>query len=423
MQNSLINILAWKAEQQQIDVYGASGMRDLYGGRTHLMGHRDVYGTTQCPGGAAHSLLPDIRDAVASRLNFIDSHKYIDELSDGFTQSNSSWREPTYNCGYNTHAYYTESTSNEAATPYWGEWRFDVAEDGLYQVEVFVPYCNTGGGETRSAQYTVHHANGTSNVTVDQEEGVGLWTSVGQYWLAGGTDHRLRLTDITDDNGRSVWFDTVRLSPVDAPASLQLTAPNDADSWLTSKHVDFSWVGNNLVDSSDIRLQVARDNNFTDVILDESYGTSATHATLTLASNGSFYWRLSATVNGEAIVSPVGQFNVDDSAPEVSVQGVFRFENPDTYMVSLIVTDDGSGLASISTQYREVGSDDWIDGALRVAISDIQFVPPDSEKVYEFQVQAIDTAGNIRAYGNEAEASTAEAILLDSYVYLPLISR
>ena len=51
MRNALVELLSWKADQRGINVYESDPtMPFVEGGRPNLMGHRDVYGTTECPG-------------------------------------------------------------------------------------------------------------------------------------------------------------------------------------------------------------------------------------------------------------------------------------------------------------------------------------------------------------------------------------
>jgi hypothetical protein len=72
------------------------------------MGHRDVYGTTICPGDQAHLLIPWLRDQIADRIGLVDPFLYADENTPAFTRSNSGgdWLVPPYLCGFNNHAWY-----------------------------------------------------------------------------------------------------------------------------------------------------------------------------------------------------------------------------------------------------------------------------------------------------------------------------
>src|SRR5690606_9764315 len=118
----------------------SSQLPNMDWGLPHLMGHRDAYGTTACPGEQAHDLVPWIRDMVADRIGFTPPHTYVDEQSSAFTKSNSTWLEGPSSCGYNVHAWYTRSTTGSVS--HWGRWGVDVPIAGWYTVEVYAPYCN-----------------------------------------------------------------------------------------------------------------------------------------------------------------------------------------------------------------------------------------------------------------------------------------
>jgi hypothetical protein len=85
--------LPGKLTQKGIDVYSASRPVAMSWGLPHLSGHRDVYGTTACPGDSGHPWLPWLRDEVARRIGFISEHIYFDELNPAthFTKSAVNW--------------------------------------------------------------------------------------------------------------------------------------------------------------------------------------------------------------------------------------------------------------------------------------------------------------------------------------------
>ena len=422
MLNSLINILAWKADQRQINVYEGGQLPDLSGGRPKLMGHRDVYGTTTCPGGQAHALLPWARDQVAARLPWlVNDHVYIDELSNQFFKSASNWREPTYQCGYNTHSFYTWSTSNQNASPYWGEWRFNVPANGLYEVEVFVPYCNTGTGETKSAKYTVYHTNGSSQKTVNQQDRVGLWTSLGSYQLAVASDNRLRLTDITNDNGLGVWFDTIRVRRLQYYGRVDLRQPA-ADAWVTASSVTFQWDVVDVINPTSMRLRVATDAGMTNIIRDDTFGGGTRESTLSLPTGTpTLYWQVTAEGLTQAN-SAVGKFIIDTVPPSAILAKVYKLPWG-SYLLDIDADDGESGLASISAQYRAVGASVWVEIGSGVPGSSISFYPPNGSQNYEFRVSARDQAGNSKSYSATAEGTTAGATVLTRTLYLGLAGR
>lgn len=214
MLDATADLLAWKAGQRGIDVYGALRMPNVSWGLPQLMGHRDVYGGigTLCPGGELHNLLPWLRDQVAARLNVTPPYVTIDEQSSAFSRSSGPWLEAPGGCGYNGHAYYAWSTTDPAQSTHWGEWRPPVPKDGRYWIWVYAPYCNTGRAETAGAVYQVHHARGVQTATVSHQDNVGLWILLGAFELEAGNSTLIRLTNLTNaDSGVGVWFDAIRL--------------------------------------------------------------------------------------------------------------------------------------------------------------------------------------------------------------------
>jgi hypothetical protein len=129
MLNSAAELMAWKADQKNIDVYDAGYLPNVPWGLPYLMGHRDVDGSTLCPGDQAHVLLPWLRDEVAQRIGFISPHQYIDETSAAFTRSGGVWNIPPGGCGFAGQAYYAWSITNPNNGFQWGEWRTIGASD------------------------------------------------------------------------------------------------------------------------------------------------------------------------------------------------------------------------------------------------------------------------------------------------------
>ena len=118
MLNSLVELLSWKADQRDINVFDASDtLPNINWGLPNLMGHRDVYGTTICPGDQAHLLIPWLRDQIAGRIGLVDPFLYADENTPAFTRSTTGqWFVPPYLCGFNNHAWYSWSVSSAASS-------------------------------------------------------------------------------------------------------------------------------------------------------------------------------------------------------------------------------------------------------------------------------------------------------------------
>ncbi len=422
MLNAAAELFAWKADQKNIDVYDASTLPNMNWGLPHLAGHRDVDGSTVCPGDQAHLLLPWLRDEVASRIGFISPHQYIDELSSAFTRSAGPWNVPPAGCGNNGHAYYAWSITNPNSGLMWGEWRPPVAFPGLYEIEVYAPFCITGAPETDGATYAITDQNGTSSVTVSHNDHVGNWMSLGSYDLAVGTGNVVRLTNLTTtDSGKGVWFDGIRLRPILVSAATNITpAP---DSWQP-RNVSFSWVVTNQVVISAIQLQVATDSDFNDLVLDVPLSSTATTYSHTFNQDyAELHWRVVVfTPQNISAASQPTSFGIDTAAPASLVTNIYTY--PDgSYRLYWSGSDATSGIATYTIQYRAEGDPTWTDWLANTTQTSALFTPPDGQ-TYWFRSTATDFAGNIEPpHPDPGDLNTDQAILFTHAIMLPLVQK
>jgi hypothetical protein len=431
MLSAAADLFAWKAAQKNIDVYGAGRLPDLSWGLPNMMGHRDVYGTTECPGEQAHLLLPWLREQVAQRIGFVSPHIYIDELSSAFTKSNANWYSPIYNCGFNLHAYYTWSTTNPAHSTNWGEWRIDVPASGRYELSAYVPYCRTGRAETQGARYTVTHANGSDQVSASHENEVGMWIVLGYYDFLAGNSGKLRLTDLTTtDSGLGVWFDAIRLRAVDTPISVVHHHPA-AGSWVSPRTVGFNWQVANGASTTGVRLQVATDPAFNDLLFSALLPANATSYSYTFGQDyAELYWRviLITTQHGTVSSTPT---NFRVSAVPVSSQMGDLYElSGEKFVVTWNGEANGSSqIAYYYVDYRRDGDDvelGWVTWLSETPAKAAIFVPPagNGHTVYWFRVRATDTAGNSQPFPpGGGNVHSGQAIFLSHAIMLPVVRR
>lgn len=423
MQNSLIALLSWKADQRDINVYEASdALPYVDWGLPHLMGHRDVYGTTECPGDQAYALLPALRDAVAANLGLTNPYLVVDERSQYFTRSNTNWYEGPNECGTNGHAYYTWSTTNPASSTNWGEWRPPVTENGRYRIEVRVPYCRTGRSETDGATYTIRHADGEDTVIVSHEDQLGLWITLGEYNLEAGGDHVIRLTDLTTtDSGLGIWFDDMRLLRLEPSAAN--VSPTDG-AWLNQRNVTFNW---ELSDSSAVQtttVRVAADDTFAAPIWSQQWAGQKLTATHTFTEDAaSLTWQAAFTLtgSGELISSPPTTFGIDTAVPTATVTGLYRLPG-DRFLLTWSGSDALSGVADFDLAYRVISDTTWTPWISSTQQTAVSFTPPNPAEMYEFRLQATDVAGN-HLQKTEPDISTAAAIDMPHAIMLPVITR
>jgi hypothetical protein len=423
MREAAINLFAWKADQRDIDVYDSSYMQNVDWGLPHFMGHRDVYGTTACPGDSAHPLLPQIRNEVARRIGLTPDEIYYDELDPAanFTKSWSSWLEGPRGCGFNTHSFYTWSTTDPNQSTYWGEWRPNVAVTGRYDLEVYAPYCYTRAPDTGGATYQVTDADGTSQVTVDHGAHLGIWTSLGRYNFTAGNGGKIRLTELSTDNDEGVWFDAIRLR-YRAP-SVSAGTPNDI--WATLRSVNFEWSISNRASIASQRVQVATDPDFQDGIVGKTVDNTTTSTTITFAEDyPDLYWRVRVTsTRGEEVYSEVRNFGIDSQPPTSRVRGVFRLQNRQL-VVMWGGEDAGSGVVGYNIDYRAEGSATWVQWKRNTSATSAFFVPPNPGTVYWFRSQAIDGIGHQESpHGGNGDTSTAQTRSLSETTLMPLSAK
>lgn len=427
MRNAAASLFAWKADQKGIDVYSASRPVAMSWGLPHLSGHRDVYGTTACPGDSGHPWLPWLRDEVARRIGFISEHIYFDELNPAthFTKSAVNWYSTTdiRNCGINGHAWYTWSVTDPAAATNWGEWRPEIPAPGRYDLSIFAPYCYTRRGDTAGARYEINHAGGRSYVTVNQGSRLGLWSSLGQYYLYAGTSNMIRLTDLTStDSGLGVWFDAIRVRYIKPSASPQ--TPVDT---TVMNAVPFTWSVSTPESLTAQRLQVATDTAFNNLVLDEPVSAGSSSAVRSIPhGGGTLYWRIrQISTRGDVIDSGMRRFTlmVDTTPPTSVINGVFRLWDL-SYAVTWRGEDDQAGVAGYNIDYRLSETATWTRWLTATPATGAIFVPPQTGGTYWFRSQAIDYAGNVEAaHPGNGDMSTSQAIFLPDHHFMAIIHR
>ena len=427
VQESIIDMFAWKADQRDIDVYDASdALPNIDWGLPHIMGHSDVRGTTECPGAAAHRLIPAIRDEVADRIGLESPHIYVDELSTDFIKSDAIWMVPNYQCGHNTHAWYTWSTTDETKAVNWGEWRPDVPLSGFYQIEAYIPYCNTQRPETAGAHYTVKYAEGSRSVVISHQDKVGLWASLGVYELQAGNENVIHLTDLTTtDDELGVWFDALRLLPLKGPTAVTVT-PNDG-AWLNNRQVLFEWRIGSPEKVSRTTFQVASDEQFQNLVATKEWPGIVENVTHTFDRDyAKLFWRVVLrSESGGEYPSASSHFGLDTEPPSSLVKSLDWLAWNGKYRVSWSGNDALNKVASYTIEYRAPDGQDpsWQSWQSAVTATSAYFAPPVSGQTYEFRSQAVDSLGNVETPHTTADISTEQARSFSHAIILPLIQN
>ncbi|MBK7915823.1 MAG: N-acetylmuramoyl-L-alanine amidase [Chloroflexi bacterium] len=414
MLTSLANLFAWKADQRNIEILDASRMVNTSWGLPHIMGHRDVYGGTNtlCPGGNAHALLPWLRTAVAQRLGQVSPYTFVSETSSAFSKSNAIWHEAPGGCGWQGHAYYTWSVTNPASSTNWGEWRLTLPQTGYYEIEVYAPYCDTNNSETTGATYEIRHNGVTDTAVVSHQANVGLWMSLGTYYLTAGQTASVYLSDLTTtDSGVGVWFDDIRFRPV-TDVSISDLAP--ADGWVKQNPVDFTWQISNPTGVQTTTLEVAADAAFSNVLLTQTWGTAVTNFSHTFTQDyTTLYWRVKTINTGGQSMSPTASFGLDTTPPTSAVTALTHHVAAGYFDVAWEGADAVSGVAGYTVQYRAEGAVDWSTLVTHTLATTAVFTPTNPSTLYWFRSQAVDIAGNTQTPGGGDIRSDQAAIIFN----------
>jgi len=140
----------------------------------------------------------------------------IDEQSACFVRETSFWWHVAE--GDAGHHYYTFGTDAEANDTI-GRYRFDVAVDGQYAVEVFIPETDA---DTTNAKYQWSNGADASELGVVDQSTMKGWIPLGEVTLTAGPAREVFLGDATGEAyelRRHVAFDAIRLTKVDPSGS------------------------------------------------------------------------------------------------------------------------------------------------------------------------------------------------------------
>ena len=409
MVNSVVNMFSWKAEQKNIALWEASRLPDMDWGLLHLAGHRDAFGTTECPGTLAHAMIDQIRQRIGERLGNVSPHIYVDDRSAQFSKSTANWYEGPKNCGFNSHSWYTYATSNPSEATNNGTWRPNLPTAGRYRVEAFVPFCKTGGIDSVQAKYTITHAGGATTIIGRQGNFLGFWMPLGEYNFNAGSSGSVTLSDLTaTENGNVILFDAMRWIPLET--TLQNQQPS-ADQWLTNRRVDFRWQSSNPAGLKGLRIQVARDTNFSNIILNEVIPPTSTQFSYAFPEDATpLFWRLQATkVGGTTTLSPATTFHIDSTPPTTRITSLVERCNGGGYTLSWQASDALSGIASSNVEYRAPNRT-WTTLVRGATTTEVVFVPPQSDLIYQFRIQATDVRGNMEPLKSGHDGDLSQAL-------------
>lgn len=231
-QDSLVALLGWKANRNDIDPLGKayyygcsiSAYCQPYtpsGVLNTITGHRYVTPNyTSCPGQRVVDLMPSIRERVkqymvgGGSLELPDNGDLlIDELESSFTRSEANWyRAP---CGDSDHTFYTYATDTKEESTNWATWQPTISISGTYRVYAHIPQgCGLASPPYASekAAYQIHSAEGVTEKIVDHNTAE-TWVELGTFQFVEGGESFVTLSDLTSESyadRRVIFFDSIK---------------------------------------------------------------------------------------------------------------------------------------------------------------------------------------------------------------------
>lgn len=205
MLDALVALLTWQAQQHGLDPYGAARLAHLNWGTPIISGHRDIYGSTQCPGAQLHAQLPALRDEVAARLGRPALAIISPTVAGGAPGPEG--------CGWTQTTWLNRTTPDPEQAAIVATWRADLPRAGRYRVRLFIPACHQAEAPvTRDARYTLYPADGRQvhTVSVDQAAQAGLWVDLGTYFLEAGVQTVLTLDHSSSTPNAWLWIDVAQ---------------------------------------------------------------------------------------------------------------------------------------------------------------------------------------------------------------------
>ena len=144
----------------------------------------------------------------------------VDNVDSGFSILSGTWETGSYPTPYGSDYNWALTTGYDPEEPAAEvEWRPAIPQDGYYEVAVWYV---EGTNRADNATYTVHHADGTTPVPVDQKSDGSTWQALGTFRFDTGSTGYVTL----DNNAHAnvVIADAVRFSLVETMVQVNFAA-------------------------------------------------------------------------------------------------------------------------------------------------------------------------------------------------------
>ncbi|MBN2445986.1 MAG: family 10 glycosylhydrolase [Phycisphaerae bacterium] len=145
----------------------------------------------------------------------------VDNTDPGFTVLTENWYTTSATGQYGSDYRYRSTTLATGQV----EWRPTIADSGEYAVDVWY---RSSVDRPSDAVYSVHHAGGQTDITIDQRLNGSEWVPLGVFNLSAGTSDRVVLSSDADP-GNTIVADAVRFRRLDVGE----TVPEVRACWLS----------------------------------------------------------------------------------------------------------------------------------------------------------------------------------------------
>lgn len=183
----------------------------------------------------------------------VDDTDGFDFLSSGIYEEGGVWTETTSGKGYGRTSYPIDISNNvfengkyryaTAGTGSWARWTANIPSDGSYHI--YVSY-KTYTDRAQNAVYTVDHAGGSTEVTVNQQHHGSTWVDLGSFYFKKGTsiEHGSVTLNKNDEaeNGSIMIADAVRFGGGDGLINRGVVT-SDKPRWEEAAKVHAQFLG------------------------------------------------------------------------------------------------------------------------------------------------------------------------------------